>query len=400
MLLTANKPRIKERPFNDIITLLERSGAQTDSGVYVNSVSAMRQATVWACVRIVSEIIGQLPIEVHTRKNGAWVESVEHPMLDLLAMPNDWQTQHDLISTLVHWSELQGNGYLFKIRAGDRIARLMPLESDHVTVDVQKDYSLLYTATDENGGISGQYKADRIFHLRNFGSRGFVGLSTIGNHREGIALALQLEQHAVKSYKNSLQSNKWVKLETALKDDSREAFKAALGEFTGAVNAGKMPYLANAEIKEFQGMSAVDAQYIESRRLQKQEIAAIFGVPLFLINDTEKSTTWGTGLEQLSRSFVRFSLNPRLNRLGQTLIRELIPERERATTKIVFDTDQFTLGEFKERMDGYKSGIESGVLSPNECREIEGRNPRAGGDDYRQPLNIGTEGQMDESQAV
>ncbi|RLB67687.1 MAG: hypothetical protein DRH08_03050 [Deltaproteobacteria bacterium] len=161
-----------------------------------------------------------------------------------------------------------------------------------------------------------------------------------------------------------------------------------------------MPVLSGADINEFNGVSQTDAQYIESRKMQKQEIASLFGVPLFLLNDTEKTTTWGTGLEQMSRSFIRFSLSPRLNRLGQTLVRELIPENDRQNTRVLFDTDQFTLGEFKDRMDGYRSGIETGVLNPNECREVEGRNPREGGEDYRQPANIDIEGEQNEPQDI
>ena len=120
----------------------------------------------------------------------------------------------------------------------------------------------------------------------------------------------------------------------------------------------------------------------------------MFLVPLFILNSTE-NTTWGSGLEQISKSFVRFSLKPRLNRISQTLVRELIPEKERRNTRIVFDTTQFTLGEFKERMDGYRAAVETGIYNPNECREMERKNPRDGGDSYRQPLNIATEGEID-----
>jgi HK97 family phage portal protein len=402
MLLTPSKrPKARQaatRKIDEITTLIDR-GYVDKSGRLVNAYTAMQQSTVWACVRIISEIVAQLPIEVHRRQNGGWVESEEHPIVSLLAQPNDWQTQHDIISHLVSWSEIAGNGCLFKKPdSRGNVRGLIPLETANVHAEMERDWRIRYTvsASKDIATIVGTFYGDRIFHLRNFGNDGYWGLSTIGNHRDGIGLAMQLEEHAVNAYNRGLHAKTWVELEDELGPEELAEFKREIKKLSGQRNSGETPVLSGAKLHALNMMSATDMQYIESRRLQKQEIASIFGVPLFLLNDTEKSTTWGTGLEQLSRSFVRFSLNPRLSRLGQTLIRELIPQRERLSTKIVFDTDQFTLGEFKERMDGYKSGIEAGVLNPNEAREIEGRNPRDGGSEYRKPLNIGIEGEADE----
>lgn len=391
--------KTKGRSFEDVISMLDGGGAQTDSNILVSNQTAMRQSTVWACVRIISEIIAQLPIEVHVKQKGKWVNSELHDLLELLAAPNDWQTQHDLIGFLVAWAEMHGNGYYYKIKAGDgSVKKLLPIEGGSCTPEMLSDWSLSYSVGSEHG-INGEFTSDQILHLRNFNSNGYLGLSTIGLHKEGIGLAMSLEKHAANAYANGLQTNKWVEITSALGEEAKAKFKQELASFQGAQNSGKIPAFNNAKIHEFQRMSATDAQYIESRKLQKQEIASIFGVPLFLLNDTEKSTTWGTGLEQISRSFIRFSLNPRLNRLAQTLVRQLIPERNRLKTRVVFDTDQFTLGEFKERMDGYKSGIESGVLNPDECREIEGRQPRENGHKYRIPMNTNIEGEENEDEA-
>lgn len=401
MFLTANRaPSAQKaaRTFEETIALLDGFGYKSASGVYVNSDSAMRQSTVYACVRILSEIIAQLEVDVQTKKGGTWITSESHAMYSLLAEPNDWQTQHDFISNMVAWSELEGNAYYFKVRDGSgAIRRMIPIEARFVDAEVMRDMSIDYTVTAADFGISGTYKKDRMFHLRNFGTQGYKGLSTIAQHKEGIGLALQLESHAVSAYKNGLQSNKWVKTESVMKGEQLDQFKKDIAQYQGATSAGKIPVASGWDIKEFKGISQTDAQYIESRKLQKEEIATMFLVPLFVLNSTD-NTTWGSGLEQISKSFVRFSLKPRLNRLAQTLVRELIQEKDRNRTRIVFDTDDFTLGSFKERMEGYRSAIESGVLNPNECREIEDRNPRDGGDDYRQPMNILTEGESNELQ--
>ena len=390
MLLTAI--RKKAQSFDQVIAALDEARGES---VHVDGVSAMRQSTVWACVKIVSEIIAQLPIDVQIKQGSKWVKSESHDIYQVLAEPNDFQNQHDLISFLEYWSELTGNGYLYKVRAGTTL-KLFPIPANDMDMDVMGKFKITYTSGNEY--INGQFKPKDIFHLRNFGSDGLKGLSTIGNHKQGVSLALQLEKHADSAYRNGLHSNKWIELENLPADEQkRKAIDEKLKSYSSAVNSGKIPWISGAKFHEFSSMSAVDAQYIESRKLQKQEIASIFGVPLFLLNDTEKSTTWGTGLEQISRSFIRFSLNPRLNRLSKTLNRELIEPEKRATTRFVFDTDQFTLGEFKERMEGYRAGIESGVLNPNECREIEEREPRDKGDDFRIPLNTGIEGDENET---
>ena len=386
--------RQKSRTIDEILAAWDEEYGLIGPGQYVNVDRAMRQSTVWACVRIVAEIIGTLPIVCQQRQGATWVNAEDHQTIELLHQPNEWQTKHDLISFLITWSELRGNGFLFKntIASGE-VRRLLPLEADNVTVKLSDNWKVSYQVS--NFSDLREQTAKKIFHLRNFGSEGYKGLSTINNHRNGIGLALQLEDHANAAYKNGLQTNKWVTSEKPIKGEALDKLKAELKKYQGAMNAGKIPIFSGGpKLEESSGVTAADAQYMESRRMQKQEIASIFGVPLFLLNDTEKSTTWGTGLEQLSRAFVKFSLNPRLNRLAQTLQRELVPSSERRSTRYIFDTTEFTLGEFKERMEGYKSGIESGVLNSNEARGIEGMNPREGGDEYRIPLNTAIEGEQ------
>lgn len=395
MFLSRRQQPQASTDFNQTIARLDKE-VFGNQGTPVGTRSAMGQATVYACVRIISEIIAQLPMNVQQRQNGGWVTSDNHRLYQLLAEPNEWQTRHDLIASLVAWSEIRGNGYQYKVFNGaGEVQRLIPLESDSVSTQIMPNFSLQYTVATVYG-INGIFDKSRILHHRNFGIEGYQGLSTIGNHRRGIGLAIQLEQHADSAYTQGMQTNKWLHLEDPPSVEQKAEIDDYLAKFSGAAAAGKIPYIANGEFKEFKGISATDAQYIETRKLQKQEIAGIFGVPLFLLNDTEKGTTWGSGLEQISRAFVRFSLNPRLNRLKQTLHRELVMPGVKRSTRIEFDTDHFTLGEFKDRMDGYRAGIESGVLNPNECRDLERRNPRDGGDDYRQPANIMTEGEANE----
>lgn len=398
MLLTNGKQSAPERKetmsIDDLVARMETWGAFTASGATVTTDTALQQVTVWACNRILSEAIGQLPVVVQRRESGRWVDATDHDALELLFEPNNFWTQHDLFSYLTVWSEMRGNGLLLKSAdSRGKVRRLLPVNADDAQIKLEDDWTLSYQLS---GALSGDYTSKKIFHLRNFGTSGAIGLSTIANCREAIGLALKTEEHGARLFQNGAKVGLAIEAPGELGETVYERLHSHITKHhSGAGNAHKTMILEGGATVKPIGMTSEDAQFLETRRFQKQEIASLYGIPLFLLNDTEKSTTWGTGLEQISKAFVRYTLAPRLSRLAQTLNRELIPSKERRVTRFVFNTDAFTLGEFKERMEGYKVAIDAGVLNPNEAREEEGRNAREGGDEYRQPLNIGTEGETE-----
>jgi len=396
MLLTntTTRPRQEARTDAEILAILDGRGEYTDSGQVITTDRALQQATVWACVRIVSEVIAQLPIMIQQqdRATGQWNDVREHRVLQLLQYPNGWQTGHELIAYLVLWAELRGNGYYRKSKDNrGAIHQLIPMEADDVTVRLKSDFSLMYEV--KAGKIQGTFDQSEVLHYRNAGSDGYLGLSTITLMRNTIGLALSTEQHGNKLFKNGAQPGLMITAPSATKEQIDDLRQKIDEQYAGSRKAHRTMILRGDMKAEKLSMTNNDAQFLETRHYSKQEIAAAFGVPLFVLNDTQKSTTWGTGLEQQLRAFKTLSLAPRLNRLSQTLARELLTGAERRRSRFVFDTDGLTLGDFRDRMDGYRAGIDSGVLNPNEAREIEGRNPREGGDDYRKPLNIGIEGE-------
>lgn len=389
------QPQSAARDFNDIIRLLEKSGHQTASGARVSTESALMQSTVWACVRIISESIAQLPIELKRMDEGRVVAVNDHEAMRVIREPNAWQTPHEFWQAAIAWMELRGNSFGFKVRDGrGRVKEILPLTADEVSLEQLSDWTLEYTVATKQ--ISQRAGAREVFHLRNFGTKSYEGMSTISYAREQIGLALRLEEHGARLFKNGAQVGRVFKHPNQLSEDAHDRLKKSLAGRAGADNAWKTMILEEGMDIASPAMTNEDSQFLETRRFQKQDIAAIFGVPLFLLNDTEKSTTWGSGLEQITKGYVRYTLGPRISRIAQTLNRELLTPQERRNHTFCFNTDQFTLGEFKERMEGYSVGIQSGVINPNEARAKEGMNSREGGDDYRQPMNIGTEGQATE----
>ncbi len=379
----------------EVIGRLDGGGGNRSwAGARITPTTAMQQATVFACVRILSETIGALPIKTQTRNAGTsvWVDT-DHDSLMVLDKPNDFQNQHDLISTWVAWMELRGNAYSFKARAGEKVKYLLPLQTPGVSVTLTDDWRLRYHIGAENG-FSGEYDGSEILHLKNFGTNGYEGESTIGKLRHDIGLSQRAKEHSSGLFSNGAMSPRYINakaLKTA--DEARSMQKDFDDAYSGAERSYKTPVIYGESTLHELGMSSTDAQLLELLKLEKEEISAAFGVPGFLLNASEKSTTWGTGLEQITKSFMRFSLRPRINRLAASLKYELLGRNERKNTRFVFETDAFTMGSFKEVIDAAAVAINNGVYNPNEVRtDMLGKPPRDGGDVYRETPNSKPEG--------
>jgi HK97 family phage portal protein len=388
MFLTRISPAAAKetRTEAEIMAILDGNVLDSEAGEMVNANRAMMQTTVWACTRIISEAIAQLPLQLQQQKNGQWQTISDHAALDLLAQPNGWQTQHEFLAMLVTWMELQGNGYALKSSGrtgGPKI--LIPVRSDEVEVEQDDKWKIRYKYQGRT------YTPAQMLHLRNFTTESYKGLSTIANARNSIGLALAMEKHGAGVFKNGATVGLVIETPGDLGEAVYERLDRRLSDkYAGAARAHRSLILEGGAKAGSIGMNNEDSQWIESRGFNKSEIATLFGVPDFMLNSTEKSTTWGSGLEQLFQAFVRITLKPRMSRIGQRLVRELLPEQERRTSRFIFDTDQMTMGEFESRMTGYSTAVQSGVLNPNEARELEGRNPREGGDDYLTPMNMTT----------
>jgi len=387
MFLT--RPQIKEnRRQEDAWAILDGNIIGSDSGELVSIDKSMMQTTNWACVRIISESIAQLPIQVQQKNGTTWVDVPDHQALELLFKPNNWQTQHDFIAYMVVWSELHGNAFCFKRqgRTGP-VLELIPIRGDKVTIKQDKDFRISYHYNTRD------YTSSDLLHLRNYGTESYQGLSTIANARNAIGLAMAMEKHGSRLFKNAASVGLTIETPGELGEAVYERLDTRLRDkYSGANRAHKTLILEGGAKAKAIGMSNTDSQWLEAKAFSKSEIATLYGVPDFMLNSTEKSTTWGSGLEQLFQAFVRITLKPRMSRITQMLNHELLPDKERRNTRFIFDTDQMTMGEFESRMTGYSTAIMSGVLAPDEARELEGRNPRPDGHggDFMQPLNMTT----------
>ena len=361
----------------------------------VTQEAAMRNSTVWDCVRLLSEDIAKLPLIVYRRlPNGGKERATDHPLYDVLhSTPNGWQTSFEFRQQLQAHVELRGNGYSF-IQFGPRgfADNLEPIDPDKVQrIARERNGTLTYYIQDENGKTQ-PYGMDRVFHLRGFSLDGLRGMSTIAAQHDAIGLGLAAQQFQAAIMANGITLSGVFQHPQSLTDKAWEHLKQSIAERQGSSKAGGFMILEEGMKWEKMSMTLEDAQFLELRKLNRSEIAAIFRVPPHKIGDLEKATF--SNIEQQSLEYVIDGLMARLVRWEQAIKRDLITEVEYFAEFLV---DALLRGDLKSRYDAYKTGIEAGFLSPNEARSYENMNPREGGDKFILPLNMETVGNQNRS---
>ena len=361
----------------DIIERLGAIGIETSSGALVTPDTAMRLATTYACVRVISESLAQLPFRLLRRTEGRNHEPApEHPVGQLLRRPNSWQTPAEFWGMMAANAVLRGNGYAIKTKGNTGpIRELLPVQPSAVkSITQNDDLSLTYSIVLAGESEPEDFEQDQIFHVRALTQDGIFGLSPVSATRETFGLAQTQEKSAGRLFANGIRLSGVLKHPSNLSEEAQKRLRDSWVEATTGKNEYGIALLE--EGMEFQAMSmtAEDAQFIEARKFSKVDIAGIFGVPLFLLNDTEKSTTWGTGLEQLSTAFVRFTLMPWLKKFEEAVSRDLIGDDEREEYFAKFNVDALMRGEYKERQEGLAIQKQNGVITGNQWRAMENMN--------------------------
>lgn len=375
----------------DLDAALRAYGATTLSGASVSPETAMRVVAVYACVDVLSRSVAQTPMLLYrVQKDGSRVRIGDHKVATLMSRrPNGWQTPYEFKSMMQAHLCLRGNAYAYKIDIGGKLS-LQPLHPDSVDVIQEDDTTLVYRVKLKSGGEA-VLRSDQVLHLRGLSMDGIKGVSRIQYAREAVGLALTTEQHGARLFANGAQIGGVLEHPGKLSDEAAKRLRQNFDErYSGVNNSHKTLLLEEGMKFDKVGMTAEDAQFLESRKYQRGEIASLFGVPPHMIGDLEKATF--SNIEHQGLEFVRNTLSPWFTCWGQAFERDLLTENESKDFEISFDPRILTQGDFKSRMDGYSIGIQSGVLSPNDARRLEGENPRDGGDVYLTPLNMAPNG--------
>ncbi len=367
------------------------SGASASSaGMSVTALTAMQVAAVYACVGILSETIAQLPIRVLRKRTDQGAdEDRESPLFQLLyRKPNSWQTSFELREMAMQHLCLYGNFYAWKVRDGSGVVReLLPLPAGSVSVVQNPDWSLTYQVANEH--FFRQATDYDIMHIRYRTLDGYRGISPIAFNRETVGLALATARHGSNLFKNGATPSGVLEHPGRLKAEAAKRLKEDWTAAHGGDNSGGVAVLEEGMKYNPLTMSQEDAQYIQTRQFTVEEIARIFRVPLHEIQSTQKTTSWGSGIEAMNIGFVTRTILPWVKRWEAAIQKDLVPESEPELI-VKFNMEGLLRGDVKSRYEAYQIGINNGFMSPNEAREKEDLNPREGGDEYMTPLNMRT----------
>jgi HK97 family phage portal protein len=364
----------------------------TSSGKPVNETTAMQMTAVYSCVRILSEAVAGLPLNVyHYNDSGGKEKALKHPLYRLLHdEPNPEMTSFAFRETLMSHLLLWGNAYAQVIRnARGEVIALYPLMPDKMTVDRDKNGRLfyLYQRGAEDAKAVGNDRRvylppSDVLHIPGLGFDGLIGYSPIAMAKNAIGLAIATEEYGAKFFANGAAPSGVLEHPGTIKDPQRvrDSWNAA---YQGSSNAHKIAVLEEGMKYTPIGISPEQAQFLETRKFQINEIARIFRVPPHMLADLEKSSF--SNIEQQSLEFVKYTLDPWVVRWEQSMCRVLLSESEKPAYFIKFNVDGLLRGDYASRMTGYATARQNGWMSANDIRELENLDrisPELGGDLY------------------
>ncbi len=381
--------RLFERKSAVDITALLAAGTSTASGIAVSAETALRCPAVFGATKVLAETVGQLPLHLYRRlPDGGRERAEDHSLCALLTdAPNAWTTASEFRMSMQAALTLHGNAFAWIGRDGQgRPVEMIQLDSRSVSVETDAaTMEPRYVVTDANGTRREYSRAD-VLHLRTFGAKPHVGDSPVMQGREAIGLALTLEKHGAGLFGRGARPAGVLKYPGKLTEDLfarlRRSFESMHG---GSDNAGRTAILEDGVTFEPLQLSSVDAQFLEMRKFQLQEVARLFRVPLHMLNDLERVTH--SNAEQMGQQFLTYCLLPIL-KLWQDAIRlTLLAPEERGQLYAEFLVDDLARADLAARFTAYSQAISAGVLNPNEVRAMENRGPYSGGEVYMRPVN-------------
>ena len=347
------------------------------SGKNVNERSAMQMTAVYSCVRILAEAIAGLPLHLYRyTEDGGKEKAVKHPLYLLLHdEPNPEMSSFVFRETLMTHLLLWGNAYAQVIRNGKgEVIALYPLMPNRMTVDRDEHGQLYYSynrSSDEAPTMKGStviLKPSDVLHIPGLGFDGLVGYSPIAMAKNAIGLAMATEEYGAKFFANGAAPSGVLEHPGTIKDPARvrEAWQS---QFGGSANSGKVAVLEEGMKYTPISISPNEAQFLETRKFQINEIARIFRVPPHMVGDLEKSSF--SNIEQQSLEFVKYTLDPWVIRWEQSIQRILLTPEEKTQYFVKFNVEGLLRGDYASRMQGYATARQNGWMSANDIRELE-----------------------------
>jgi len=352
----------------------------TTSGKSVNEFTAMQTTAVYSCVRILSEALASLPLHIYRYAPNGKERVYEHPLYRILHdEPNSEMTSFVFRETLMSHLLIWGNAYAQVIRDGaGRVVALYPLLPDKVAVGRDNKGEIFYTyarTSDEKPNFKDYstvvLRKQDVLHIPGLGFDGLVGYSPIAMAKNAVGMTLACEEYGASFFANGANPGGVLEHPGVLKDPKkvRDSWNEV---YRGANNAHKVAVLEEGLKYQQIGIPPEEAQFLETRKFQINEIARLYRIPPHMVGDLEKSSF--SNIEQQSLEFVKYTLDPWVIRWEQALQRSLLLPKEKSEYFIKLNVDGLLRGDYQSRMNGYSIGRQNGWLSANDIREMEDMN--------------------------
>lgn len=350
--------------------------------------AALQVSTVWACVRLITETIGTLSVNVYERTASGRNLVRDHPLNYVLNVaPNDRMTNVELLESWGMNLALDGNCYDRVIRdgAGDVIA-LIPRAAQQMEIIEDKDGTYEYKYA--FGGEQITYQPSQIFHSRIMGN-GLKGLSPLGYARRSIANALAVQDNAMRFNQKGGKPAGVLMIDHVLKPEQRDAVRKNFADIEAGGPAGNRLFVLEAGMQYQQlSISPADAQMLEQMNFTVDDICRVFRVPSFMVNAQEKQTSYGSGIETMGLGYLTYTLQPYVTRLESSINRWLLKPSEQQRYYAEFNLASLLRADSAARAMYYSTMVQNGLMSRNEVREKENLNARDGADDLTVQLNL------------
>jgi HK97 family phage portal protein len=352
----------------------------------VSPATAMRISAVFACVSLIAETIASLPCILYRRlPNGGKERATDHWLYPILARsPNRWQTRFEFFELLVRHLLLRGNAYAQKSPA---TGELLPIHPDRVTIERLPNGRFRYKVKGGADVEDDTLLQDQVLHFRDAGEDGIAGVARSVLAREAIAIAGAGEAFSARWLRNDGSGRVVLEHPQRLEEKVRTDIHAEYQKKkAGWANNGSLLLAEGGAKFSILPSLAQSGFLIDPRRFQLADIARFYRVPLFMLQETEKSTSWGTGIEQMKQGFVDFTARPWGTRIEQVLMRDLLGDDEQDDLLVAFMYEELLRGDTLSVVTSLGTMIDKGMANPNEARAKLNMNPREdpGGEKYQE----------------
>lgn len=366
-------------------------GSPAKSGQRVNIETAIQVATVFACLRVLADGVAQVPLKLYRTDGRRRLPATDHPLYTVLhRQPNEWQTSYEYRETMMLHVGLTGRHFSFINRVRGQVAELIPLDPGRVTVKRSTDLVITYEVL----GLDGSkmlFPREALWHVRGPSWDSFSALQPVRLAREAIGLSQAIEEQQARFYETGASPSGLLSVEGTLDDEQNKRLRAWLEkDVQGAKNAGR-PFVLDRNSKWMQmSMSGVDAQTLEQRKFQIEEICRAFRVMPIMVGYSDKAATYASA-EQMFLAHVVHTLSPWYERLEQSIDANLLSDADRrAGLYAKFVEEGLLRGSLKDTKDYLLGLVNGGLMTPNEGREKLDLDPDTdpASDQLRVPQNV------------